>query len=509
MSDESRDGGLELEKVRAEKLRKIAELGIDPWGSRFDDHRAIASVRSIAPPKPVEGETPEPGPTVRVAGRIMLRRGQGKVVFLEIRDWTERIQVFIGKKQVGDQAWALVDLLDLGDLIGVDGALGYTKTGELTVFATDLTFLGKSLTPPPEKWHGLTDQEVRYRRRYVDLFTNPESLQTFLGRSTIVRTFRKVMEERGFVEVETPTMQAIAGGAAARPFVTHHNTLDIDLFMRIAPELYLKRLLVGGMERVFEIGRVYRNEGISPKHNPEFTMMEAYQAYGDYHSMMDLTEGLICASIEAIGGGFVRPWGEKTVDFTPPWPRRCYLDLLREHAGVDPEDDEAVKARATTAGIKTEGRDRDVIVSDLFEATVEDALVGPVFVIDYPAAICPLTKRKASDPRVAERFELFVDGMELANAYTELNDPYLQEDLFRSQLAGQKEEDSMAKMDDDFVQALKNAMPPAGGLGVGIDRLCMLLLNRASIRDVILFPLMRPRADRAVATAAEDDESEI
>ncbi|MDG3002879.1 lysine--tRNA ligase [Paludisphaera mucosa] len=508
MSEESRDG---LEAVRAEKLRKIADLGIDPWGRRFDDHRAIAAVRALEPPKPVEGETPEPGPAVRIAGRIMLRRGQGKVVFLEVRDWTERIQVFIGKKQVGDAGWALVDLLDLGDLIGVDGALGYTKTGELTVFATALTFLGKSLTPPPEKWHGLTDQEVRYRRRYVDLYTNPESLQTFLGRSTIVRTFRKVMEERGFVEVETPTMQAVAGGAAARPFVTHHNTLDIDLFLRIAPELYLKRLLVGGMERVFEIGRVYRNEGISPKHNPEFTMMEAYQAYGDYHAMMDLTEALICASIGAIGGGYERPWGEKTIDFTPPWPRRAYLDLLREHAGVDPDDFEAVKARAEALKIETKGRDRDVIISDLFEATVEDALAGPVFVIDYPAAICPLTKRKASDPRLAERFELFVDGIELANAYTELNDPYLQEDLFRSQLAGQKEEDSMAKMDDDFVQALKNAMPPAGGLGIGIDRLCMLLLNRSSIRDVVLFPLMRPQTSRSSAGAAADgeDESEI
>lgn len=508
MSDESRDG---LEAVRAEKLKKIEALGIDPWGHRFDDHRAIASVRALEVPKPAEGETPEPGPTVRIAGRIMLRRGQGKVVFLDVRDWTERIQVFVGKKQVGDLAWSLVDLLDLGDLIGVDGTLGYTKTGELTVFATALTFLGKSLTPPPEKWHGLTDQEARYRRRYVDLFANPESLQTFLGRSTIVRTFRKVMEERGFVEVETPTMQSIAGGAAARPFVTHHNTLDIDLFLRIAPELYLKRLLVGGMERVFEIGRVYRNEGISPKHNPEFTMMEAYQAYGDYHSMMDLTEALICASIQAVGGGYARPWGEKTIDFTPPWPRRSYLDLLKEHAGVDPEDHEALLARAQAAGIETKGRDRDVIISDLFEATVEDALVGPVFVIDYPSAICPLTKRKASDPRVAERFELFVDGIELANAYTELNDPYLQEDLFRNQLAGQAEEDSMAKMDEDFVAALKNAMPPAGGLGIGIDRLCMLLLNKASIRDVVLFPLMRPQTSRPAeqAAAVEDDESEI
>jgi lysyl-tRNA synthetase class 2 len=295
--------------------------------------------------------------------------------------------------------------------------------------------------------------------------------------------------------------------------VTHHNTLDIDLFLRIAPELYLKRLLVGGMERVFEIGRVYRNEGISPKHNPEFTMLEAYQAYGDYHSMMDLTEALICGAIEAIGGGFVRPWGEKTIDFTPPWPRRGYYDLLGEHAGVDAGDFEAIRARAEREGIATAGKDPDVVVSELFEAVVEDALVGPVFVIDYPAAICPLTKRKASNPNVAERFELYVDGIELANAYTELNDPMLQETLFRSQLAGLAEEESMAKMDDDFVRALKYAMPPAGGLGVGMDRLCMLLLNKPSIRDVVLFPLMRPQVGRAGSGAGAadevDDESEI
>jgi lysyl-tRNA synthetase class 2 len=490
MSEESREG---LEAVRMDKLRRIADLGIDPWGQRFDGHQTIADVRTIPVSMPAEGETPEPGPNVRVAGRVMLKRGQGKVVFLDLRDWTERIQIFLGKKQVGDQAWSLIELLDLGDLVGVDGSLGYTKTGELTVFATGLTFLGKSLLPPPEKWHGLTDLEQRYRRRYVDLFTNPESLQTFLGRSKIITSFRKVMESRGFVEVETPTMQAIAGGAAARPFVTHHNALDIDLFLRIAPELYLKRLLVGGMERVFEIGRVYRNEGISPKHNPEFTMMEAYQAYGDYHAMMDLTEALICGAIEALGGGYRRPWGESEVDFTPPWPRQTYAELLQEHAGVDPTDFDAVKARAEGVGIATAGKDHDVVVSELFEEVVEDRLAGPIFVIDYPAAICPLTKRKASNPVVAERFELFVQGMELANAYTELNDPILQEKLFRSQLAGLPEEESMAKMDEDFVRALKHAMPPAGGLGIGIDRLCMILMNRASIRDVILFPLMRPQ----------------
>ena len=489
MSEETPDS---LEAARLEKLRRIEALGLDPWGRRFDDHQAIESVRQVALPEKVEGAEEPTRPKVRIAGRIVLKRGQGKVAFLQVRDWTGTLQVMIGKNQVGEAGWALASELDLGDLIGVDGGLGLTKTGELTVFAEGLTFLGKSLSPPPEKWHGLTDIEKRSRQRYVDLAHNPESLQAFLGRSKIVATFREVLADRGFVEVETPTMQAIAGGAAAKPFVTHHNTLDLDLFMRIAPELYLKRLLVGGMERVFEIGRVYRNEGISPKHNPEFTMLEAYQAYGDYHAMMDLTEALIVGAVEALDGVFQRPWGEDTVDFTPPWPRRTYFDLFREHAGVEPTDTEAVRTKAESLGIATAGKDADVIISEVFEETVEDALHGPIFVIDYPAAICPLTKRKTSDPAVAERFELFVRGIELANAYTELNDPLLQEKLFQGQLAGQKAEDSMAKMDDDFVRALKHAMPPAGGLGVGIDRLCMLLLNKASIRDVILFPLMRP-----------------
>jgi lysyl-tRNA synthetase class 2 len=490
MAEESRES---LEAVRVEKLKTIAGLGHDPWGRRFDGHQAIADVRALEVPAGA-GSGEVVGPAVRVAGRVMLRRGQGKVNFLQLRDWTGSVQIFVGKGQVGEAGWALAAELDLGDLIGVDGTLGFTRTGELTVFASGLTFLGKSLLPPPEKWHGLTDVEQRSRQRYVDLFSNPESLATFLGRSKVIAAFRRVLAGRGFVEVETPTMQAIAGGAAAKPFVTHHNALDLQLYLRIAPELYLKRLLVGGMERVFEIGRVYRNEGISTKHNPEFTMLEAYQAYGDYASMMDLTEALICGAIEALDGNYRRPWGDVTIDFTPPWPRTTYSALFREHVGVDPGDRAAVTARAGSAGIATAGKDPDLVVSELFEELVEDALDGPVFVTDYPAAVCPLTKRKADQPGVAERFELFVRGMELANAYTELNDPLLQDELFHRQLAGQKEEESMAKVDDDFVRALKHAMPPAGGLGVGIDRLCMLLLNQTSIRDVILFPLMRPQA---------------
>jgi lysyl-tRNA synthetase class 2 len=488
MSEQKRE---DLEAVRLEKLRRIAALGLDPWGRRFDGHQPIGAVRLL--PAPAAGDAAA-GPRVRVAGRIMLRRGQGKVIFLDLRDWTDRIQIFLGKNQVGDAGWDLAGELDLGDLIGVDGTLGHTRTGELTVFAERLTVLTKSLLPPPEKWHGLTDVEQRSRQRYVDLFSNPEAMQTFLGRSKVLAAFRGVLAGRGFVEVETPTMQAIAGGAAARPFVTHHNTLDLDLYLRIAPELYLKRLLVGGMERVFELARVFRNEGISRKHNPEFTMLEAYQAYSDYQGMMDLTEALILGAIDALDGHYRRPWGEATVDFTPPWPRRTYTSLFREHVGIDLADVAAVRVKAEGLGIATAGKDPDVLVSDLFEAMVEDRLDGPLFVIDYPAAICPLTKRKAADPTVAERFELFVRGMELANAYTELNDPLLQESLLLQQLAGQRAEDSMATMDEDFVRALKHAMPPAGGLGIGIDRLCMLLLNRASIRDVILFPLLRPEA---------------
>jgi len=479
-----------LESARMDKLRRIEALGLDPWGQRFDDHRAIAEVRSI----PLADSPEVKGPSVRVAGRIMLRRGQGKVNFLQVRDWTDQIQIFIGKNQVGEAGWNLAAELDLGDLIGVDGNLGRTKTGELTVFAESLTFLGKCLLPPPEKWHGLTDVEKRSRQRYVDLFANPESLQAFIARTKVLAAFRKVLGDRGFVEVETPTMQPIAGGAAARPFVTHHNTLDMQLYLRIALELHLKRLLVGGMERVFEIGRVFRNEGISPKHNPEFTMLEAYQAYSDYEGMMDLTEALIRGAIDAIDGDYKRPWGESVVDFSPPWPRKTYAELFEQHAGVAMSDRIAVKATAEAIGFATTGKDHEVIASEIFEEVVEDNLMGPIFVIDYPAAICPLTKRKASDPSIAERFELFVHGMELANAYTELNDPILQEALFSRQLAGQKTEDSMATMDDDFVRALKYAMPPAGGLGVGLDRLCMLLLNKASIRDVILFPLLRPQA---------------
>jgi lysyl-tRNA synthetase class 2 len=503
-STDSADAPGMHEASRREKMRRIQELGIDPWGARFDDHMSIASIREREgeiriepiPEGSAQREPTQHGPKVRAAGRIVLQRDKGKLIFLDIRDWTGQIQLFVGRKQVGEENWALAECFDLGDLIGVDGELKRTKTGELTIFVEKLHFLTKSIETPPDKHHGLADPELRQRMRYLDLAYTDGVLPRFINRTKIVASVRNTLAQSGYVEIEGPTLHAIAGGAAARPFKTHHNTLDMPLVMRIALELHLKRLLVGGMERVYELGRVYRNEGISPRHNPEFTMLEAYQAYGDYRTMMDLTERIIIGALEATGQSHKIAWGERTIDFTPPFARRTYDELFAEHTGVSPDDEAAVKKLAESIGFETAGKHADVIKSEVFEERVEDALVGPIFVLDYPASICPLTKRKISNPAVAERFELFVHGMEVANAYTELNDPDLQEQLFRTQLAGQKEEDSMAKMDHDFIRALRNGMPPAGGLGIGIDRLVMLLTGSQSIREVILFPLLRMEEPR-------------
>lgn len=476
-----------IEDSRGEKLRRIEDLGLDPWGGRFDHREAIGAVRN----KPHSADNM---PQVRAAGRILQRRGMGKALFVDIWDKTGRIQVMIGQKQVGEKGWQLAQQLDLGDLVGVDGSLGTTRTGELTIFANEVHFLAKSLLPHPDKWSGMQDAEYRLRHRYLDLIYNPDVLNRSFKRTVIVRTCRRFLDDLGFSEVETPTLQAVAGGAAARPFVTHHNALDIDLYLRIALELPLKRLLVGGMEKVYEIGRVFRNEGISPRHNPEFTMLELYQAYANYEIMMEVTEGMIVACVDALGAGRRLPYGDMTVDFSPPWQRACYGDLFREHVGVAMDDEPGVREAAKRAGIESAGKHRDVLVHELFESRVEQHLAGPVFVYDYPASLCPLTKRQRGNPGIAERFELYIQSMELANAYTELNDPDLQETTFRQQVAGLPEEESMARMDEDFVRALRYGMPPAGGMGIGIDRLVMLLTDARSIRDVILFPLLRPES---------------
>jgi lysyl-tRNA synthetase class 2 len=414
----------------------------------------------------------------------------GKIHFLTLMDWSGELQVVLGQKQIGETGWQLAQELDLGDIVGVDGVFGQTRTREPTVFASALHFLAKSLQTHPDKHSGMQEIEYRLRHRYLDLIYTPEALDRARKRIQIIRTIRRHLDDQGYFEVESPTLHAVAGGAAARPFVTHHNALDTDLFLRIALELPLKKLLVGGIEKVYEIGRVFRNEGIDARHNPEFTMLELYQAYGDYRTMMDLTEGLVVACVDSLGGRQVS-FGSTTTDFTPPWQRRTYADLFEQHVGVSMHDSAAVCRQAEQHGFSTAGKHPDVVIHHLFEEYVEKNLTGPVFVHDYPASLCPLTKRKRGQPEVAERFELYVHGMELANAYTELNDPVLQENTFRQQLAGLPDEESMARMDEDFIRALRHGMPPAGGLGIGIDRLVMLLTNTQTIRDVILFPLLR------------------
>ncbi len=506
MADETQD----LAEVRADKLRQIEALGLDPWGHRFDNTTPIGTIRQ-KPAAPFDDANP--GPKVRAAGRVVRYRTGGKLLFLELWDQTGRVQLMIRVNKVTETEWKLAQLLDLGDLIGVDGELGKTRTGELTIQVEALTFLAKSLEPHPKDVFGMGDMEYRLRHRYLDMIYTPDTLRRAHQRVQVIRTIRTHLDKLGYMEVETPTLHSIAGGAAARPFETHHNALDTGLYLRIALELPLKRLLVGGLERVYELGRVFRNEGISPRHNPEFTMLELYQAYGNYQTMMDLTEGLIVACVDALDVATtgeedppeghnesrrvqidrkrIIPFGDVTVDLTPPFQRASYGDLFKEHVGCDMFDETAVRAAARAEDINPDGKAHDVLVQELFEDIVEEKLVGPVFVFDYPASLCPLTKRKRSDPRVAERFELYVRGMELANAYTELNDPATQAATFSQQLAGLPADESMAKMDHDFVRALRHGMPPAGGLGVGIDRLVMLLTNTQTIRDVILFPLLR------------------
>jgi len=472
------------EQERLDKLQKLCEKGIEPYGKRFDNTQSINAI--------IEKFIPEQNNIkVRAAGRIMTIRPHGKTAFMDIRDWTGKIQVYIKLDKIGAEKFEILKLLDLGDIIGVDGTLFKTKTGEITIYADDFCILSKSLLTPPEKWHGLKDVELRHRQRYVDLFTNPEVMETFLKRIKIMKYMRKFLDERGFVEVETPMMQSIPGGAVARPFITHHNALDIDLYLRIAPELYLKRLLVGGMERIYEINRNFRNEGISTRHNPEFTMMELYQAYSDYNGMMELTESLITSLVKEIHGGYVIPFGDITIDTTPPWRRATFSELLKECGGVSIDDEAGLIRKSKELSLETNGIDKDNMANNIFEQVVEQTLVNPSFVIDYPTSICPLTKTCEYDKRFAQRFELYIASMEIANSYSELNDAIDQDKRFNEQLG--TESDITGKIDEDFLTALKYGMPPAGGLGIGVDRLIMILTNNVSIREVILFPLLKPK----------------
>jgi len=523
-----------LEKVQADrlaKLKRVVELGVDPYGGRYDSAEPIADILARHSDEAEDQQAD-------AAGRLILIRDMGKMIFAHIRDERGQMQVAFRKNALDETGWKLAKLLDLGDIIATAGLLKKSRTGEITIWADRLTLLCKSLNPMPEKFHGLSDIETRLRQRYLDLMTNPPSMATFKSRIAIVDHFRVGLKARGFVEVETPMMQAVYGGAAARPFTTHHNALDTDLFLRISPELYLKRLLVGGMEKVFEINRNFRNEGLDTRHNPEFTMLELYQAYADYEVMMEITEDLIATAAEELCAGALKrqrdadlagiesakqekgdeqaeqlhrqaaavieaaglcdqgkvalPYGDKVIDYTRPWRRVTYEELLAEHAGVSMRDASAVREKARRMGIEESNKDDAVVVNDVFEATVEPHLTQPTFVKDYPAELCPLTRRKADDPDIALRFELYVAGMEIANAYTELNDPAVQEENFRQQLRGEAEGETMRIMDEDFITALRHGMPPAGGLGIGIDRVIMLLTDTQSIRDVILFPLLRP-----------------
>jgi len=471
-----------FERQRQERLARIRELGLEPYGGRYDGAEAATAVKS----RFRDGDQTQ---QAKCAGRIVLLRDIGKLIFITLRDRSGNIQIGLSRKLLAEQ-WPLAKLLDLGDIIGAAGQLGKTKTGEITIWAESLTLLSKCLRQPPEKFHGLSDIDLRYRHRYVDLWANPEVMERFKKRSAVIATIREFLTRRGFLEVETPMMQTIIGGAAAKPFVTHHNSLDLNLFLRIAPELFLKRLLVGGMEKVFEINRNFRNEGLSRQHNQEFTMLELYQAYADYFSVMDLTEQIISLCVEKYCEGSQVQFGEHTIDYTQPWRRTQYAQLLKEHAGCDIDDIDGIRTKAAELGLDHKYMDDVVVIDKVFETTVEDNLVDPTFVMDYPAGLCPLAKCKKDEPKYAERFELYIAGMELANAYTELNDPAVQQENFRKQLRGQEE--SIAMMDDDFITALKYGMPPAGGLGIGIDRLVMVLTSAASIRDVVLFPLLKP-----------------
>ncbi len=479
---------------RFKKLDEFKSSGVNPYAGRFTvtaSSQALADSFANVSREELEKNRTE----VTVAGRIVAMRSFGKASFCHIQDGSGRIQLFFQKNTLGEDRYAMFKKLDMGDFIGVKGMLFRTKTNELTIEVNDYSLLSKSLRPLPEKWHGLTDVEIRYRQRYVDLIVNPDVKKVFMTRTRIIQSIRNFLNARGYLEVETPMMQSIPGGATARPFKTHHNALNMDLFLRIAPELYLKRLLVGGFERVYEINRNFRNEGISTRHNPEFTMIEFYTAYADYRDLIAITELLISSVAQEVLGTMVLNYEGHSIDLTPPWKRLTYLDSLKE-AGV-PEDvlNEEAKAREYArkiGAVLKGGEPHGKVLNEIFEAKVEPNLIQPTFITDYPTDISPLSRRREDDPKFVERFELFVVGRELANAFSELNDPVDQKERFAKQVAEREAGDEEAhQMDEDFIRALEYGMPPAAGEGIGIDRLVMLLTGASSIRDVILFPQMK------------------
>ena len=480
----------EVLRVRREKLAKLQEMGRDPFvQSRYDRTNYSMDIKNNF--EEMEGKV------VKIAGRIMSKRLQGKAGFIDIQDQEGRIQCYVRKDRIGEEDYDLFKTYDIGDIIGLEGEVFKTKKEEISVKATTVVLLSKSLQVLPEKYHGLKDQDIRYRQRYVDLIVNPEVKDAFLTRTKALKALRSFLDERGFLEVETPILNTIAGGANARPFVTHHNTLDIPMYLRIANELYLKRLIVGGFDKVYEMGRMFRNEGMSIKHNPEYTAMELYQAYADYEDMMKITEELISHMAEVATGSTVVNYQGTEIDFKPPWRRMTMIECVKEYTGVDfdtIETDEEALAIAREKGIEiTPGMRRGEVINAFFEEFGEDKLIQPTFITHHPVEVSPLAKRNAEDPRKTDRFEAFANKWELANAFSELNDPIDQKGRFLDQLR-KKElgDDEACDMDEDFINALEVGLPPTGGLGIGIDRVMMLLTNSASIRDVILFPTMKP-----------------